>query len=230
LGKARTPASRFVKRKTKPAPTLRSETADKILDVAERLIQTRGCSAFSYQDIADALKIRKASIHYHFESKTDLVTAVVNRYTEKFDAALKIIARDETATSMSMLEHYVEPYTAFAATPDRVCLCGALSGEMLALPPELRERVARFFKSHQQWLTRRVQAGGDARKDCPACLRRTAGRSSGPAHDRGFLAIEGCDFGDEGAAAGVAVSGFRVTTSPQNYPPRAFRPPCRRRW
>ena len=134
MGKARTSASRFVKRKTKPAPALRSETADKILDLAERLIQTRGCSAFSYQDIADALKIRKASIHYHFESKTDLVTAVIDRYTEKFDAALKNIARDETATSMSMLEHYVEPYTAFAATPDRVCLCGALSGEMLALP------------------------------------------------------------------------------------------------
>ena len=159
LGKAGTSASRFVKRKTKPAPALRSETADKILDLAERLIQTRGCSAFSYQDIADALKIRKASIHYHFESKTDLVTAVIDRYTEKFDAALKNIARDETATSMSMLEHYVEPYAAFAATPDRVCLCGALSGEMLALPPELRERVARFFKSHQQWLTQILKRG-----------------------------------------------------------------------
>ena len=159
MGKARTPASRFVKRKTKPAPTLRSETADKTLDVAERLIQTRGCSAFSYQDIADALKIRKASIHYHFESKTDLVTAVVNRYTEKFDAALKIIARDETATSMSMLEHYVEPYTAFAATPDRVCLCGALSGEILALPRELRERVSLFFKAHQRWLSHILKRG-----------------------------------------------------------------------
>ena len=59
MGKAGTSASRFVKRNTKPAPALRSETADKILDLAERLIQTRGCSAFSYQDIADALKIRK---------------------------------------------------------------------------------------------------------------------------------------------------------------------------
>jgi TetR/AcrR family transcriptional repressor of nem operon len=159
LGKARTSASRFVKRKTKPAPALRSETADKILDLAERLIQTRGCSAFSYQDIADALKIRKASIHYHFESKTDLVTAVIDRYTEKFDAALKNIARDETATSMSMLEHYVEPYTAFAATPDRVCLCGALSGEILALPRELRERVSLFFKAHQRWLSHILKRG-----------------------------------------------------------------------
>jgi len=127
--------------------------------VAERLIQTRGCSAFSYQDIADALKIKKASIHYHFESKMDLVIAAIDRYTERFDEALKNITRDESATSTAMLERYVEPYAAFAATPDRVCLCGALSGEMPALPRAARERVAFFFKSHQQWLTQILKRG-----------------------------------------------------------------------
>jgi TetR/AcrR family transcriptional regulator, transcriptional repressor for nem operon len=161
LGKAGTSASGPVRRSTKPAPAPRSETAEKVLDLAERLIQTRGCSAFSYQDIADALKIRKASIHYHFQSKTDLVIAVIDRYAERFDEALENIARDESATSMSMLEHYVEPYVAFAATPDRVCLCGALSGEMLALPRELRARVAGFFKSHQQWLTQILNRGAE---------------------------------------------------------------------
>ena len=95
MGKTGTSASGLVKRDTNPARALRSETAEKILDVAEQLIQTRGCSAFSYQDIADALKIKKASIHYHFESKTDLVIAVIERYTERFDEALKNIARDE---------------------------------------------------------------------------------------------------------------------------------------
>ena len=126
MGKAGASAAGLVKRNAKPAPAPRSETAEKIFDLAERLIQTRGCSAFSYQDIADALKIRKASIHYHFQSKTELVVAVIDRYAERFDEALDNIARDKTATSMSMLEHYVEPYAAFAATPDRVCLCGAL--------------------------------------------------------------------------------------------------------
>ena len=37
----------------------RSETAEDILDVAERLIQSRGYSAFSYQDIADALGVTR---------------------------------------------------------------------------------------------------------------------------------------------------------------------------
>ena len=56
---------------TTTAPKQRSDTAEQILDLAETLIQTRGYSAFSYQDIADSLGIRKASIHYHFPSKTE---------------------------------------------------------------------------------------------------------------------------------------------------------------
>ena len=195
MGKARTSASGFVNRKAKLAPALRSETATKILDLAEELIQTRGCSAFSYQDIADALKIRKASIHYHFETKADLVIAVIDRYTEKFDQAMENIACDESATSMSMLERYVQPYAAFAATPDRVCLCGALSGEILALPGELRERVGRFFKSHQRWLAQILERGAargefklveSRRKDRSAYLRRATGGAPDTAGNRRF--------------------------------------------
>src|SRR5215470_3173926 len=127
----------------------RSETAEQILDLAETLIQTRGYSAFSYQDIADSLGIRKASIHYHFASKTDLGVAVINRYIERFDAALTDIADDQTQSSLAMLDFYVQPYLKFASTPDRVCLSGALAGEVLALPPEMRARVDHFFRTHQ---------------------------------------------------------------------------------
>ena len=37
-----------------------------ILDVAERLAQTRGFNGFSYADIATELDVTKASLHYHF--------------------------------------------------------------------------------------------------------------------------------------------------------------------
>ena len=137
----------------------RSETAEQILDLAETLIQTRGYSAFSYQDIADALGIRKASIHYHFASKADLGIAVVNRYIDRFDAALVQVAGDEQQSSMTMLDQYTQPYLAFARAPDRVCLCGALAGEMLALPEELRTRVDHFFRTHQAWLTKLLKRG-----------------------------------------------------------------------
>ena len=149
----------------------RSETAEQILDLAETLIQTRGYSAFSYQDIADRLGIRKASIHYHFPSKTELGAAVVDRYAARFGAALTAIAADQTKSSMAMLDFYVAPYLEFADTPDRICLCGALAGEILALPVEFRSRVDRFFRTHQAWLTdilKRGVARGEFRLTAPA--------------------------------------------------------------
>jgi len=144
---------------TTTAPRPRSDTAEHILDLAETLIQTRGFSAFSYQDIADSLGIRKASIHYHFPSKTDLGIAVIDRYVARFHAALGAIAGDQSQSSMAMLDFYVEPYVGYAKTPDRVCLCGALPGEILALPPELRSRVDGFFRTHQGWLTGILKRG-----------------------------------------------------------------------
>jgi TetR/AcrR family transcriptional repressor of nem operon len=141
------------------APKQRSDTAEQILDLAEMLIQTRGYSAFSYQDIADSLGIRKASIHYHFASKADLGIAVVDRYVARFGEALVAIAADQSQSSMAMLDFYVEPYAGFAKTPDRICLCGALSGEILALPAELRSRVDGFFRTHQEWLAGILKRG-----------------------------------------------------------------------
>ena len=40
-----------------------------------------------------------------------------------------------------------------------MCLSGALAGEMLALPPKVRERVDHFFRTHQVWLTEILERG-----------------------------------------------------------------------
>jgi TetR/AcrR family transcriptional regulator, transcriptional repressor for nem operon len=155
---------------TTTAPKQRSDTAERILDLAQRLIQTRGYHAFSYQDIADDLGIRKASIHYHFPTKTDLGVAVVDRYVARFGAALDAIAADQARPSMAMLDFYVQPYIGYARTADQVCLCGALAGEILALPPELRSRVGAFFRSQQRWLSsilKRGAARGEFRLSAP---------------------------------------------------------------
>ena len=137
----------------------RSNTAQDILDVAEMLIQTRGYNAFSYQDIAVKLDIRKASIHYHFATKTDLGVAVIERYAGQHETLLGDLMRDDGISAMSLFECYTAPYVAFAKTPDRVCLCGALTGEFHALPDEMQARVARFCDAHQTWLTAMLERG-----------------------------------------------------------------------
>ena len=58
---------------------MKPDTAEQILDTMQDLIQVRGFNAVSYQDIADRIGIRKASIHYHFPTKFALGAAVIER-------------------------------------------------------------------------------------------------------------------------------------------------------
>ncbi|SQC98107.1 transcriptional regulator [Escherichia coli] len=47
-------------------------THDSLIELTDTLIQQNGYQGFSYADLAKTLGIRKASIHYHFQTKTDL--------------------------------------------------------------------------------------------------------------------------------------------------------------
>jgi TetR/AcrR family transcriptional repressor of nem operon len=69
------------------------------------------------------------------------------------------MSQDQSRSSAQLLDFYCEPYLQYAQTSDRVCLCGALAAETMALPPQIRERVAGFFKDHQAWLARILERG-----------------------------------------------------------------------
>lgn len=70
-----------------------ADTASRILDVAERLVQSRGFNGFSYADVAAELKLSKASLHYHFPGKAELGEALIARYAARFADALEEIDR-----------------------------------------------------------------------------------------------------------------------------------------
>jgi TetR/AcrR family transcriptional repressor of nem operon len=63
-------------------------TSQQILDIAQRLVQTRGFNAFSYADIANELSVSKASLHYHFASKAKLGVRLIERYEDGIERAL----------------------------------------------------------------------------------------------------------------------------------------------
>ena len=53
------------------------DTRAELLIQAETLVRGRGYAGFSYADLAEAVGIRKASIHHHFPTKVDLGAALV---------------------------------------------------------------------------------------------------------------------------------------------------------
>ena len=137
-----------------------ADTSRRILDVAERLVQTRGFNGFSYADIAEALEVTKASLHYHFPSKADLGKRLIERYEETFLAALKTI--DATgAAARDKLKRYARIY-ADVLRDNRMCLCGMLASDYATLPKPMKEEVKHFFDENEQWLAAVLEQGRKA--------------------------------------------------------------------
>ena len=133
-------------------------TADRILDAAQRLIQSRGFNGFSYADIADELGIRKASLHYHFETKEQLGRALLARYHQRFRGALGAIEQSEKS-ARARLRRYAKLYLGVLRDEERMCLCGMLAAEYHTLSRPLRAEVTRFFTDNEAWLGRVLEAG-----------------------------------------------------------------------
>jgi len=134
-----------------------SKTPLHVLDVAERLIQTRGFNGFSYADVAAEVGITKASLHYHFPTKADLGLSLVHRYQETFEGALAGLTRvgGETRT---LLEGYAELYRS-VLRKDRMCLCGMLAAEHTTLPTPMQRALQAFFDANERWLAGVLEAG-----------------------------------------------------------------------
>src|SRR5271156_3844346 len=128
------------------APT---PAATAILDVAERLAQTRGYNGFSYADIASELGVTKASLHYHFPSKAELGRALIERYRALFGAALEVIDQ-QAKNPYEKLQQYVELYSSVLSN-ERMCLCGMLAAEYATLPAPMQEGLKSFFDANERW-------------------------------------------------------------------------------
>lgn len=137
-----------------PDPT---HTSQQILDIAQRLVQTRGFNAFSYADIAAALAMTKASLHYHFASKERLGVSLIVRYQRTFTRILADI--DSAAADPGRkLRRYVAIYDEVLAD-NRMCLCGMLAAESETLPKAMNDALREFFAVNETWLANVLDQG-----------------------------------------------------------------------
>jgi TetR/AcrR family transcriptional regulator, transcriptional repressor for nem operon len=133
------------------------DTAQRILDVAEQLVQVRGFNAFSYADVAGELGITKAALHYHYPGKAELGEALVARYTSRFAEALQRIEAEPVPAS-AKLDAYLGLYVDVLRA-GRMCLCGMLAAEYETLSQGLRKSILRFFDDNEAWLAGVLEQG-----------------------------------------------------------------------
>jgi len=117
------------------------DTRDKLLDAAQDLVQRVGANAMSYQHLAEVVGIRKASIHYHFPTKADLLEAMVERYHKRFMEHVSEV-RSGGGTGGERLAAYLDLFTTTLRDSDggKLCACGMLGAE--GQPPGDRDAAA----------------------------------------------------------------------------------------
>ncbi|VFU08243.1 TetR/AcrR family transcriptional regulator [Methylocella tundrae] len=142
------------------------DTRLELLTKAEALVRSRGYSGFSYADLALAVGVRTASIHYYFPAKKDLGVALVAFYDERYDAEMARILR-ATDDGLERVTAYARLYLS-GLEQKLGCLCAVLAITPEFLPTEIREAVRRFFRKHFLWLKTVLEEGranGSIRKD-----------------------------------------------------------------
>lgn len=136
------------------------DTKTRIMDVAQDLMQRWGVNGMSYEHISKAVGIRKASIHYYFPAKDDLVIAVLGRYNEYFlrlvdgILAAKISPGQKLARYASLFEATLE-----SGKQDRACLCGMLGAELETLGSKAAAQVRYFYVENERRLAAILHEG-----------------------------------------------------------------------
>lgn len=129
-----------------------------ILDTGQNLIQERGYNAISYADIAEQIGIKKASIHYYFPAKQDLVQAILQRYRTNFMNGLIQIEQSSVSSEEKLyrfFQYYREPLVDNA----KLCLCSMMAAELVSFPMEIRDEINGFFQDNENWLEQVIEQG-----------------------------------------------------------------------
>lgn len=135
-----------------------SETAERLMDLAETRIREAGYRGFSFRDLAAEIGIKSASVHHHFPTKAGMAAAVARRYGERF---FDLVGRREGETADDVIATYRSIFRAEIERDGRMCLNGMLGAEAGGLPPEVVDEIEIYFRRCIDDLSSRI-GGPDA--------------------------------------------------------------------
>lgn len=125
---------------------------ERIIEMANRLFYTKGYNQTSFADVADGVGITKGNLHYHFNSKEDLLTAVI-AYRE--DLIISGLAQweSEFPDAKARLKRFVQMLRNEADDITRFgCPIGSLNVELGKCQTELQTRTRELFDLYRNWL------------------------------------------------------------------------------
>ncbi len=130
-----------------------TDTHEMILTVARATAQAHGYNGLSFRELAKAVGVKSASIHYHFPTKCDLGVALARRYWEDTQGTLQRVEA-ESKNPAACLRNYPAVFRKALETNNRMCMCGIMSAEYDDLPEPVKVEVQAFADVHVAWLAK----------------------------------------------------------------------------
>jgi len=124
-------------------------TREEIIQLGDQLIRDKGYNAFSFYDISKKLKIKNASIHYYFPTKTELGVSILKDHQEKLDL---LIQSSSDKNSEFKLKAFLSIYSRIKSE-DRVCLVGSLATDLKTLEPKMARALKDYSKKILDWVS-----------------------------------------------------------------------------
>ena len=81
---------------------------NEILDVARKLVYTRGYEQRSIQNILDALKISKGAFYHYFDSKQSLLDGLIERMLDDAEQVLRPIVDAKDLSAIEKMRRYFD--------------------------------------------------------------------------------------------------------------------------
>ncbi len=129
-------------------------TREGIVEAADRLFYELGYEHTSFADIAGTVRISRGNFYYHFKSKDEMLSAVVERRLEE---ARERLARWERGESdpVARIRNFIHILTDNRAEIKRYgCPLGTLSDELAKLGHAAQTQVNAQFTLYRGWLRR----------------------------------------------------------------------------
>lgn len=136
-----------------------SVTREKILELGENLIRTKGYNAFSYQDISSELGIKNAAIHYYFPSKKNLGTSIIKTNIQRFEEMVENM-ESRQFDEWQQLEAFIKIYIK-SHREQKKCVVGAFSPDFNTLDESTQKELKKMVAMILEWLSLLLQKGKD---------------------------------------------------------------------
>lgn len=127
-------------------------TRDLIVEVADRLFYEQGFEFTSFADIAEAVKISRGNFYYHFKSKDEILSAVIDR---RLASTRKMLERweGEGAGPRERIRSFIHILIANQAKIMRYgCPVGTLCSELAKLNHAAQSDANELFALFRDWL------------------------------------------------------------------------------